>query len=108
MAREFASRGISVKLVAPGPVVTVMLAAVAEASVEAMTEAVPVGRLGQPDEVAAAIEFLASDRAGYITGHTLAVDGGLGMGCRLVGSWSRPRIDGVTVCSGSDRPTSSK
>ena len=80
MAREFASRGITVNLVAPGPIETDMLAAVAADTVEAMTDAVPVGRLGSPDEVAAAIEFLSSDAAGYITGHTLAVDGGLGMG----------------------------
>jgi NAD(P)-dependent dehydrogenase (short-subunit alcohol dehydrogenase family) len=80
MAREFASRGITVNVVAPGPIDTDMLAAAGDKAVEAMTASVPVGRLGSPDEVAAAIEFLASDAAGYITGHTLAVDGGLGMG----------------------------
>ena len=80
MAREFASRGITVNVVAPGPIETDMLAAVGEDTVAAMEQAVPVGRLGSPDEVAAAIEFLSSEAAGYITGHTLAVDGGLGMG----------------------------
>lgn len=80
MAREFASRGITVNVVAPGPIDTDMLAAIGDQAVEAMTGAVPVGRLGTPDEVAAAIEFLTSEAAGYITGHTLAVDGGLGMG----------------------------
>jgi 3-oxoacyl-[acyl-carrier protein] reductase len=80
MAREFASRGITVNIVAPGPIETDMLATVAAETVEAMAEAVPVGRIGSADEVAAAIEFLASGSAGYITGHVLAVDGGLGMG----------------------------
>lgn len=80
MAREFASRGITVNVVAPGPIETDMLAAIGPDAVEAMADAVPVGRLGSPDEVAAAIEFLVSASAGYITGHTLAVDGGLGMG----------------------------
>lgn len=80
MAREFASRGITVNVVAPGPIDTEMLAAIGDDAIEAMTGAVPVGRLGTPDDVAAAIEFLTSDAAGYITGHTLAVDGGLGMG----------------------------
>ena len=68
----------------PGPAQSLAIAAPAllgrADTVEAMTDAVPVGRLGSPDEVAAAIEFLSSDAAGYITGHTLAVDGGLGMG----------------------------
>lgn len=80
LAREFASRGITVNLVAPGPINTDMLAAVGEETMAAMSAAVPVGRIGEPDEVAAAIEFLASEAAGYITGASLAVDGGLGMG----------------------------
>ena len=80
MAREFASRGITVNVVAPGPIETDMLEAAGAEAIEQMTKAVPVGRLGGPDEVAAAIEFLASDDAAFITGHTLAVDGGLGMG----------------------------
>ena len=80
MAREFASRGITVNVVAPGPIETDMLAAIGPDAIESMVGAVPVGRLGSPDDVAAAIEFLTSDAAGYITGHTLAVDGGLGMG----------------------------
>lgn len=80
MAREFASRGITVNLVAPGPIETDMLAAAGESTIEAMISAVPVGRIGQPEDIAAAVAFLASDQAGYVTGVTLGVDGGLGMG----------------------------
>lgn len=80
LAREFASRGITVNLVAPGPIDTDMLAAVAADTIEAMVSAVPVGRIGTPSEVAAAVSFLTSADAGYVTGTTLAVDGGLGMG----------------------------
>lgn len=80
LAREFASRGITVNLIAPGPIETDMLAAAGEAAVESMVEAVPVGRIGTPEDVAAAVCFLASDSAGFITGVTLGVDGGLGMG----------------------------
>jgi len=80
LAREFASRGITVNLVAPGPIETDMLAAAGDDTIEAMIKAVPVGRIGQPHDVAAAVAFLTSDAAGYITGVTLPVDGGLGMG----------------------------
>ncbi len=80
LAREFASRGITVNLVAPGPIQTDMLAALSDDTIEAMAGAVPVGRIGTTDEVAAAVTFLTSEAAGYITGASLAVDGGLGMG----------------------------
>lgn len=80
LAREFASRNITVNVVAPGPVATDMFDAVDDAMREAITTAVPVGRLGEPDEIAAAVRFLASDAAGYVTGAVLPVDGGLGMG----------------------------
>ncbi len=80
MAREFASRGITVNLVAPGPIETDMLAAVSDEAKEAMVSAVPAGRAGQVHEVAAAIRYLVSEDAGYVTGATIPVDGGLGMG----------------------------
>ncbi|MCU0311646.1 MAG: 3-oxoacyl-ACP reductase FabG [Acidimicrobiales bacterium] len=80
LAREFASRSITVNVVAPGPVATDMFAAVADDTRAAIADAVPLGRLAEPGEVAAAVAFLASDDAGYITGAVLPVDGGLGMG----------------------------
>lgn len=79
-AKEFASRGITANVVCPGPVETNMLAALTEAQRDAMLSVVPVGRLGQGDEIAAAVEFLASDSAAYITGTVLPVDGGYSMG----------------------------
>jgi 3-oxoacyl-[acyl-carrier protein] reductase len=80
MAREFGSRNITVNVVAPGPIATDMLGAVAEDRQEAIGELVPLGRFGTPDEVASTIRFLASDAAGYITGAVIPVDGGMGMG----------------------------
>ncbi|MCP5029174.1 MAG: beta-ketoacyl-ACP reductase [Actinomycetia bacterium] len=80
LAREFASRGITANIVAPGPIATDMLDALSDDQKQAITDSVPVGRVGTPDEVAAAVRFLCSDEAGYITGVVLPVDGGLGMG----------------------------
>ena len=80
LAREFASRNITVNVVAPGPVATDMFAAVSDDARAAISDAVPLGRLAEPAEIAAAVTFLASDDAGYITGAVLPVDGGLGMG----------------------------
>jgi len=80
LAREFASRSVTVNVVAPGPVETDMFAAVADDTRTAIAAAVPLGRLADPYEIAAAVTFLASDAAGYITGAVLPVDGGLGMG----------------------------
>lgn len=80
LAKEFASRNVTVNVVAPGPILTDMLAALPDDQQAAYAEAVPLGRLGQAEEVAAAITFLASDAAAYITGAVLPVDGGLFMG----------------------------
>ena len=80
LAREFASRNITANVVAPGPIATDMLAAVGDDRRELISAAVPLGRLGEPDEVAAAIAFLSSDDAAFITGAVLPVDGGLGTG----------------------------
>ena len=80
LAREFASRNITVNVVAPGPVATDMFAAVSDEARSALEGAVPLGRLAEPSEVAAAVQYLASDAAGYVTGTVLPVDGGLGMG----------------------------
>jgi 3-oxoacyl-[acyl-carrier protein] reductase len=80
VAREYATRGITANVVTPGPIDTDMTAAVADERQAALAAAVPVQRFGTPDEVAAAVRFLASDEAAYITGAVLPVDGGLGMG----------------------------
>ena len=80
LAKEFASRNVTVNMVAPGPILTDMLAALPEDQQAAYAEAVPLGRLGGAEEVAAAVTFLASDAAAYITGAVLPVDGGLFMG----------------------------
>jgi 3-oxoacyl-[acyl-carrier protein] reductase len=80
LAREFASRAITVNVVAPGPVATDMIEAVDERHRASIEAAVPVGRFGAPDEIAATIVFLASDAAAYTTGAVVPVDGGLGMG----------------------------
>jgi 2-hydroxycyclohexanecarboxyl-CoA dehydrogenase len=83
LARELARRGVTVNCVCPGPTDTPFLEIFegerGRKIIEAMTRAVPLGRLAQPDEVAAAVAFLAGDDAGYITGQTLSVSGGLTM-----------------------------
>ena len=80
MAREVASRQITVNVVAPGVVETGMTAALGEDRVSQLVAMVPLGRAGTPEDVAAAVGFLASDAAAYISGAVLPVDGGLGMG----------------------------
>jgi len=80
LAREFASRSITVNVVAPGPIATDMTDALTDAQRAAIGDNVPAGRFGTADEVAAAVTFLASDAAAFITGIVLPVDGGLTMG----------------------------
>lgn len=80
LARELGSRSITVNVVAPGPVATDMTAALSEARLEALTDAVPLRRMAEPDEIAGVVSFLASPDAAYITGAVIPVDGGLGMG----------------------------
>ncbi|HXV04315.1 MAG TPA: SDR family NAD(P)-dependent oxidoreductase [Solirubrobacterales bacterium] len=85
IAREGARYGVTANSIAPGPIETPLLMGakefgeIGEKVIETMKEATQMKRLGQPDEVAAAVAFLASDDAAYVTGETLGVSGGLGM-----------------------------
>ena len=79
LAKEMGARGITVNAVAPGYISTDMTAALPDAARDAMLSTIPVGRAGSPEDVAAAVAFLASEEAGYITGQVLSVDGGMGM-----------------------------
>jgi 3-oxoacyl-[acyl-carrier protein] reductase len=79
LAQEVASRGITVNVVAPGFVVTAMTDALNEAQKAKLAESIPLGRLGQPADVAAAVVYLASDEAAWVTGATLHVNGGMAM-----------------------------
>ena len=79
LAVEVASRGITVNAVAPGFIVTAMTEALADDVKKRLQERIPLGRLGTDRDVAAAIVFLASEEAGYITGHVLDVNGGMYM-----------------------------
>lgn len=77
LAREVASRQITVNAVAPGLIDTDMTRAVPEAARQQWAQSIPLGRLGTPADVAAGVCFLASDAASYITGHVLAINGGM-------------------------------
>lgn len=79
MAREFAARNITVNSVAPGFITTKMTEILPNDQKEKLLSNIPVGRMGSSDEVAYAVAFLASSEAGYITGHTLNVNGGMVM-----------------------------
>jgi 3-oxoacyl-[acyl-carrier protein] reductase len=80
LARELGSRGITTNVVAPGFVETDMTAVLSDEQRSAIKAQVPLGRYATPDEVAAAVTWLASDGAAYVTGAVIPVDGGLGMG----------------------------
>lgn len=80
MAREFAARNITVNCVAPGYIITDMTSSLSEDIQEAIKKQIPLGTLGRPEDVAAAVAFLASPESGYITGQTLHVNGGMYMG----------------------------
>ncbi|MGW2998800.1 3-oxoacyl-ACP reductase FabG [Streptomyces sp. NPDC001155] len=80
LAREFGSRGVTFNVVAPGLTATDMAAALPEARIADLREEIPLGRMARPEEIAAAVRFLASRDASYITGAVLPVDGGAGMG----------------------------
>jgi acetoacetyl-CoA reductase len=79
LARETAFKGITVNCVAPGYIATEMVAAVPEAAMEKILAKIPVGRLGEAHEIARAVQFLADDDAGFITGSVISVNGGMDM-----------------------------
>jgi len=82
LARETARHGINVNVVCPGPTNTPLLNEIAGGNdklIESLRRAIPMGRTGEPDDIAGAVAFLASDDAGFITGQTLSVSGGLSM-----------------------------
>jgi 3-oxoacyl-[acyl-carrier protein] reductase len=79
LAQEVGSRGITVNVVAPGFVDTAMTEALDAAQRERLMAAIPLGRMGRPEDVAGAVVYLASDEAGWVSGATLHVNGGMAM-----------------------------
>lgn len=79
LAQEVARKGVTVNCVAPGYIETEMVAAMPPEILERLLKGVPVGRLGQADEIARAVQFLVDDHAGYVTGSVISVNGGLDM-----------------------------
>lgn len=79
LAQEVASRGVTVNVVAPGFVETAMTAALNDQQREKLSEQIPLGRIGRPEDVAGAVVYLASDQAAWVTGATLHVNGGMAM-----------------------------
>jgi 3-oxoacyl-[acyl-carrier protein] reductase len=79
LARELGSRGVRANVVAPGYVKTRLTEVLPEGATAAMVDSTPLGRVAEPEEIAGAVRFLASDEASFITGEVLLVDGGLGM-----------------------------
>ena len=77
LAREYASRGVTVNTVAPGFIETDMTAALPEKAQEGIIAQTPAGRVGRPEEIAAAVLYLVSDEAAFVTGQTLRVNGGM-------------------------------
>ena len=82
-ALDYGARNIRVNVVAPGPVLNDRIAALPEEQRAPIARAVPLGRIGQPEEIAAAVAWLCSDQAAFITGTVLSIDGG-----RLAGTWA--------------------
>jgi 3-oxoacyl-[acyl-carrier protein] reductase len=78
-AKELSSRGITVNCIAPGYIATDMTAKLSDAVTADLEKQIPLGRIGSPEDIANAVLFLASDEAGYITGQTITVDGGMVM-----------------------------
>ena len=79
LAKELAGRGVCVNAVAPGFIATDMTSALDEKATAALTETIPLGRIGQPEDVAAVVDFLAGPGGAYVTGQTFVVDGGLSL-----------------------------
>src|SRR5262249_4340613 len=79
LAREYAKKGVTVNVVAPGFIKTRMLDGVSEKALKVVLDGTPMGRLGDPMEIAASVLYLASPAASYVTGHVLDVNGGMAM-----------------------------